>query len=76
MSQIQTAINGSVISAAAARTGFRMNIMTATATTVINSGKRVVTKLFSTSFRELISPMILARILPVGLPSKKVRSSV
>ncbi len=61
---------------AAARGGFFTNIMTATATTVAKSGMRVVTKLLSTSFRELMSPMIRARIFPVGRLSKNCRSRV
>ena len=44
--------------------------------TVSRSGIMVVTKLPRTSLRELISPMILDRILPVGRLSKKLKSSV
>lgn len=70
ISQMQAIISGRLQREAAAKTGFLTNMITATATTVVKSGIRVVTKLFSTSFRELMSPMILARIFPVGRLSK------
>ena len=41
-----------------------------------NSGIKVVTKLLSTSFKEFTSPIIRARILPVGLLSKNANDNV
>ncbi len=76
MNQIQMIINGRLLRDAAARAGFFTNMMATTAATVIKSGISVVTKLFKTSFNELMSPMILARIFPVGRLSKNCRSRV
>ncbi len=56
--------------------GFLANMMAATAQMVMKSGISVVTQLDSTSFRELISPMIRASIFPVGRLSKNWKSSV
>ena len=67
---------GVEIRAAAARIGFFKNIITITAINVIASGMNVVTQFDSTSFRELISPMIRDKIFPVGLESKNLKSSV
>ena len=67
---------GRVERLASARRGLFTSIITTTLATVIKSGIRVVTLLFSTSFKELISPMIRERIFPVGRLSKKWKSSV
>lgn len=64
------AINGMEKSEAAANAGFLMNIMAVTAMTVRKSGISVVTQLLNTSFNELMSPIILERIFPVGRLSK------
>lgn len=61
---------GRVERLASARRGLFTSIITTTLATVIKSGIRVVTLLFSTSFKELISPMIRERIFPVGRLSK------
>ena len=76
MYQMPAAISGRLIMAAAASSGSFANMMTATALMVIKSGISVVTQLDSTSFRELISPMMRARIFPVGRLSKKEKSRV
>ncbi len=70
ISTVPIAINGVLRSDAAASSGFFANIMTTTAMTVRKSGISVVTQLFKTSFKELMSPMILLNIFPVGLESK------
>ena len=57
-------------SAAAASFQFLTNMIPTTDKIVIKSGISVVTLFDSTSFKELTSPMILARIFPVGLLSK------
>ena len=70
MYQIPAAIRGRLIRAAAASLASLTNMMTATALMVMKSGIRVVTQLESTSFKELMSPMMRARIFPVGRLSK------
>ncbi len=62
---------GSVDRLASAKSGLFTTIITTTAHMVIKSGISVVTLLFNTSFRELISPMMRESILPVGRLSKK-----
>ena len=52
-----------------------ISMITATPITVRKSGISVVTALLNTSFKELTSPIILARIFPVGLLSKKEKDS-
>lgn len=54
-----------------AKGGLLITMMVITAATVTMSGIRVVTLSDIMSFRELTSPIILARIFPVGRPSKK-----
>ena len=61
---------GIVLKDASARRQSFIIMITTTPMTVINSGIRVVTIFVRTSFSELTSPMILARIFPVGLLSK------
>jgi len=51
-------------------------MITTTAQIVKKSGISVVTQLPSTSFKELMSPIMRARILPVGRLSKKEKSRV
>ena len=75
MKNMPNTMNGVLISDAAASFGFLVNMMPTTAITVIMSGISVVTLLESTSFKELMSPMIRDRIFPVGLLSKKAKSS-
>ena len=65
-----------VLKDASARRQSLITMMTTTPMTVMNSGISVVTMLVRTSFKELTSPMILARIFPVGLLSKKEKDSV
>jgi len=62
--------------ALAASFAFFENIIAITLTTVTKSGISVVTLFSRTSRREFISPMILARIFPVGRESKNLKSSV
>ena len=76
MNHIQPAIKGRLTREAAASTGFLMNMMATTAQIVKKSGSRVVTQFPITSFKELMSPMMRARILPVGRLSKNWKSSV
>ena len=76
INQMETIISGRLIREAAARIGSFANMMPTTAQIVIKSGISVVTQLPSTSFRELMSPMMRARIFPVGRLSKKEKSSV
>ena len=71
---MQTAIKGRLTMEAAASPGLFTNIIATTAQMVIKSGIRVVTQLDSTSFRELMSPIIRARIFPVGRLSKNWKS--
>ena len=73
---MQTAIKGRLTMEAAASPGLFTNIIATTAQMVIKSGIRVVTQLDSTSFRELMSPIIRARIFPVGRLSKNWKSRV
>ena len=53
-----------------------ISMMITTPITVRKFGIRLVIVFFITSFNELTSPMILARILPVGLLSKNVNDKV
>ena len=69
-------MSGMLIKAAAASSGFFTNIMITTAHIVMKSGISVVTLFDKTSFSELMSPMIRARIFPVGLLSKNLKSKV
>ena len=76
ITHMQKIISGRLIREAAARTGFLRNMITTTAQIVKKSGISVVTQLPSTSFKELMSPIMRARILPVGRLSKKEKSRV
>lgn len=67
---------GIVLKDASARRQSFIIMITTTPMTVINSGIRVVTIFVRTSFSELTSPMILARIFPVGLLSKNEKDNV
>ena len=74
--KIPAIITGIVESEAAASRQSFIIIITTTPVIVINSGISVVTTFTSTSLSELTSPMIRARIFPVGLLSKKAKESV
>ena len=74
--QMPPIISGIVLSDASARRQSFISMITTTPMTVIISGTNVVTTFTSTSRSEFTSPMILARIFPVGLLSKKENDSV
>ena len=76
MNHTPAIMRGMLIREAAASFAFLTNIIQTTAQIVIKSGIRVVTLFDSTSLRELISPMMRARIFPVGRLSKNLKSSV
>ena len=74
ISTIPTIIGGKVLKVAKANFTFFANIITITATTVTSPGIKVVMLFSITSFREFTSPVIRAKIFPVGLESKKAKS--
>ena len=74
--KIPTASSGSVQSDAIASLKSFTNMITKTPTIVTASGINVVTAFISTSLSEFTSPIILARIFPLGIPSKKEKESV
>ena len=70
-----SAMKGIVQSAASASRQSLTSMITSTPMIVSVFGIMLVTAFASTSFKEFTSPMILARIFPVGLLSKKVKES-
>ena len=70
------AINGMLLKDARASLQSLITMISTTPQMVIKSGIRVVTAFVSTFFREFTSPIIRARIFPVGRLSKNENDSV